>query len=303
MRHFAVIGHPLGHSLSPALHNHIFQRLSLDAHYEAWDTPPDGLIEITRQLRQGDLAGINITLPYKTAFIPHLDEVAPDAVPVGAVNCVVADGGKLIGHNTDLIGIQSALQRAGFQAESCSALLMGAGGAARAAMAALLALKADRIRVADLREADVASFLAHFRRQSGATTLEGDLLQPGLETAPFQLLINATPVGMWPQTEHALLHSDQLFPEQTVFDMVYHPEQTLLIQRALGRHCKVITGLDMFIAQGLASLEHWFPGVIYSEAGQLDPRVEISALRATLLAAIEEHTSSADTIPDTGENV
>ena len=301
MKNFAVIGHPLGHSLSPTLHNHVFRRLSLEACYQALDTPPEGLVEVARRLRQGDLVGINITLPHKTAFMAHLDEVAPDAAPVGAVNCIVVDQGRLIGHNTDVTGVQYALRQAGFQAGGCSVLIMGAGGAARAAMAALLLLGAGHICVADLRGEDVQSFLADFREQAGAITLEGDLLRPGLETAPYQLLINATPVGMWPQIDASLLHADQLFQGQTVFDMVYHPEETLLLQRASQRHCRVITGLEMFIAQGLASLEHWFPGVIYNEAGELNPGIELPALKAALSAAIEDHASSAGTTPHIGE--
>ncbi len=301
MKNFAVIGHPLGHSLSPTLHNHVFRRLSLDARYQAQDTPAEGLAEVARRLRQGDLVGINITLPHKTAFMAHLDEVAPDAAPVGAVNCVVVDGGKLIGHNTDVTGIGYAIRQAGFQVRGRSVLIMGAGGAARAAMAALLLQGAGHICVADLRGEDVQSFLADFREQAVATTLKGDLLRPGLETAPYQLLINATPVGMWPQIDASLLHADQLHRGQAVFDLVYHPEETLLLQRAVERGCRTVTGLDMFIAQGLASLEHWFPGVIYNEVGELNPGIELAALKAALSAAIENHASSARTTPHTGE--
>lgn len=302
MRNFAVIGHPLDHSLSPTLHNHVFRQLSLDARYQALDTPPEGLAAVARRLRQGSLAGINITLPYKTAFVAYLDEVAADAAPAGAVNCIAVDQGRLTGHNTDVTGIYYALGQGGFQAGGSSVLIMGAGGAARAAVVALLTLGVGRICVVARREAAVQGFLADFREQaSSTTTMEGLLIEPGLDTAPYQLLINATPAGMWPQTEVSLLQADQLHRGQTVFDLVYHPEETLLLQRAVERDCKVITGLDMFISQGLASLEHWFPGVIYNEAGEPNPEIELPALKAALSAAIEGHTSSAGSTPHTGE--
>jgi len=309
MKNFAVIGHPLSHTLSPALHSHIFHRLSLDARYQALDTPPEGLAEVSRQLRQGDLAGINITLPHKTAFMEHLDMVAPDAAPVGAVNCVVVDQGRLIGHNTDVTGIQYALRQAGFKVRGSSVLVVGAGGGGRAVVAALLLLGACHICVVDCRKPAVQSLLANFREQAGSTTLEGRLIQPELDTAPYQLLVNATPVGMWPLTGESSLRTDQLHGRQTVFDLVYHPEKTLLLQRAVGRGCRTVTGLDMFIAQGLASLEHWFPDVIYNEVGELNPGVELAALKAALSAAIEDHASGAGssallrtgTTPQTGE--
>ncbi len=303
MKKLAVIGHPLDHSLSPALHNHVFHRLSLDAHYQALDTLPEGLAGVARQLRQGELAGINITLPHKTAFLAHLDEAAPDAARVGAVNCVVVDGSRLVGHNTDVTGIQYALGQSGFQTGGSRVLVIGGGGGGRAVVAALMLLGADHICVVDCRKPAVQSLLADFREQAGGSTLEGRLISPELDTAPYQLLVNATPVGMWPQVEASPLRADQLHRGQTVFDLVYRPETTLLLQQAISQGCRTITGLDMFIAQGLASLEHWFPGVIYNEAGELNSGIELPALKAALSAAIEEQASRAGPTPPTGETV
>ena len=292
MKKFAVIGHPLDHSLSPALHNHVFHRLSLDAHYQALDTLPEGLAGVARQLRQGELAGINITLPHKTAFLAHLDETAPDAARVGAVNCVVVDRCRLVGHNTDVTGICYALKQGAFQTAGSDVLIIGAGGGGRAVVAALMLLGADHICVVDCRKPAVQSLRADFREQAGGTTLEGRLISPKLDTAPYQLLVNATPVGMWPRTGDSPLRADQLHRGQTVFDLVYRPENTLLLRRALERGCRTVTGLDMFIAQGLASLEHWFPGVIYNEVGELNPGIELPALKAALSTAVEEQASS-----------
>ncbi|MFB0515327.1 MAG: shikimate dehydrogenase [Candidatus Neomarinimicrobiota bacterium] len=302
MRSFAVIGHPLGHTLSPTFHNYLFDRLVLDARYNALNISPHELPVVTQQLRQGHLDGINITLPYKTAFLAHLDEVAPDAAPVGAVNCVTAVQGRLTGHNTDVAGIHFTLQEGGFDAKGTSVLIMGAGGAARAAMAALTQLGTGHICVAARRKGAVESFLNDFRTAIGNTTLDGRLMDPELNTTPYQLLINATPVGMWPKEETSPLKANQLHQGQTVFDLVYHPEETLLIRQATSRGCHVITGLQIFIRQGLASLEHWFPGVIYNDIGTLNPRIEVSTLRAVLLDAIKKRATDPDTAVQAGES-
>ena len=302
MKSFAVIGHPLGHSLGPTLHNHIFDRLSLAARYHALDTPPGGLPEVVRQLREGRLAGINVTLPHKTALPAYLDAVAPDAVPVGAVNCVAVEQGRLVGHNTDVTGIRAALRQGGVKAGGRGALILGAGGAARAAVVVLLQLGTDRICVAGRREAAARDLLEDFRATAGSTLLESGHIGPALDTAPYPLLINATPVGMWPRITATPLQADQLHRGQTVFDLVYHPENTLLLRRALKRGCRIVTGLDMFIAQALASLEHWLPGVIYNEAGRLNPKIEVPALKAILSAAIEARATDAGTAQRTGEN-
>lgn len=299
MTTFAVIGYPLGHTLSPTFHNYLFDRLGLDARYRALETTPGELGKVAQQLRHGELTGINITLPHKTAFLAYLDRIAPEALPVGAVNCVGMDQGELVGYNTDLAGLYYALTSAKFPIAGSQVLLLGAGGAARAALTALRQQGAAQICVAGRRVAAVQHFIGSFPRDGDATTLKAEQLDAALDTTPYQLIINATPVGMWPQTDAALLVEDQLHGGQTVLDMVYRPEKTLLLQRAKAQGCRIIPGLEMFIGQGLASLQHWFPGVLAHEhgPGNISPDFQVSDIKAVLLAALENNATDSEPTP------
>ncbi len=299
MNTFAIIGYPLGHTLSPTLHNYLFDRLDLDARYRALETTPDELGKIAQQLRHGELTGINITLPHKTAFLAYLDRIAPEALPVGAVNCVGMDQGELVGTNTDLAGLNYALAGANFPIAGSKVLLLGAGGGARAALTALRQQGAAQICVAGRRMAALQQFIGSFPPDGGTTTLKAEQLDAALDTTPYQLIINATPVGMWPQTDAAVLEEDQFHEGQTVLDMVYRPEKTLLLQRAKARGGRVIPGLEMFIGQGLASLQHWFPGVLVHkhEPGNISPDIQVPAIKAMLLAALENRATDMKATP------
>lgn len=299
MTTFAVIGYPLGHTLSPTLHNYLFDRLGLDARYRALETTSGELGTVAQQLRQGELTGINITLPHKTAFLAYLNRIAPEALPVGAVNCVLMDRGELVGYNTDVAGLTYALTGAQFPIAGSQVLLLGAGGAARAAITALRQQGAAQICVAGRRVAAVQQFIGSFPHDDGTTTLKAEQLDGALDTTPYQLIINATPVGMWPRTDAAILEKDQLHAGQTVLDMVYHPEMTQLLQLAKAQGCPIIPGLDMFIGQGLASLQHWFPGVFAHGhgSGNISPDVQLSDLKVVLLAALKDHAKDSEPAP------
>ncbi|UCD39176.1 MAG: shikimate dehydrogenase [Fidelibacterota bacterium] len=300
-RSFAVIGYPLGHSLSPILHNYVFDRLALDASYKSLETPLGALDEVARRLRDGRLAGINITLPYKSTFLRYLDQLAPDALPVGAVNCVALEQDNLIGHNTDVTGILYALRQGSFQAEGLRVMILGAGGAARAAIVALIQQGAEQICIAGRREEAITQLLDDFRKITSKTRLVGQLINPELDTRSFHLIINATPVGMHPNVEKSLLHVSQIHRGQTVFDMVYRPEITQLLQTALAKSCQIITGLDMFIGQGLASLDYWFPGIIYDQGDQLNPAIDVSSVRSLLLEALNYRAPISHVVQKTGD--
>ncbi|MBA7562952.1 Shikimate dehydrogenase (NADP(+)) [subsurface metagenome] len=287
MRHFAVVGYPLGHSLSPVLHNHLFSVLGLEARYDLRETPPGQLETVVRQLHNGELVGINVTLPHKTAILPYLNTISSEAGPVGAVNCVAVEDGRLTGYNTDVPGLRQALRNGGFAAKGCRALLLGAGGAARAAVIALAQEEANHLTVAVLPTEALDAFTASFEGKMGSMLLATAQLGPELDTSSYDLIIHATPVGMWPNTEKAVLEAHQFHEGQTVVDMVYHPEMTLLLQRAAARECPVIPGMDMFIAQGLISLKHWFPDEIYGGADDLNPKIDPAALKRFLLETLD----------------
>ena len=298
MKRFAVIGHPISQSLSPVFHNEVFRLLGLTARYDALDISLSDLPEVARLLREGELAGINITLPHKRGFLPYLDEVAPEVDAIGAVNCVAVEEGQLMGSNTDVTGLVAALRRSGFEVRGCHVLVLGAGGAARAAVRALLLLGASHICVAARRESPRRELVHEFEPSAGPVTLSEQPLEPQLDTAPFQLIINATPVGMWPSENVAPLLPPQLHSGQVIFDLIYRPENTLLLSMALNRGCQTITGLDMFTGQALASLEIWFPRTVYGTTGQLHPALQLDALTSLLRRAVEDQavTFAADAV-------
>lgn len=293
MKNLAVMGYPLGHTLSPVLHNHLYDRLGIDAQYEALETPPDGLEAVATRLRTGELTGINITRPHKSAFVAYLDDTTPDVTATGAVNCVSVEGAGLRGHNTDLAGIAYALSEAGCECQGRQALVLGAGGAARAAVVALNREGVSAIRVAARNETAAAELVQSIPPEHRPVDFRALPLTVDLDTRPFELLVNATPVGQWPQVDDALLSTDQLHPGQVVLDMVYHPEETLLLRQARARGCLVASGLDMFIGQALASFEIWFPGSTGFGTGRLQAGIATATLKELLLEAIKISTDDA----------
>ncbi len=296
MKNLAVIGYPLGHTLSPLLHNHLYGQLGIAARYEALETPPEGLGAIAKRLRTGKLAGINITRPHKSAFMAYLDDTTPDATATGAVNCVSMERAGLRGHNTDLAGIAYALFEAGCESKGRQALVLGAGGAARAAVVALHRAGVSAIRVAARNETAAVELLRSLPPEHRPVDCLAMRLAADLDTRPFGLLVNATPVGQWPLVDDTLLDTGQIHPSQAVLDMVYHPEETLLLRLARARGCCVASGLDMFIGQALASFEIWFPDSTGFGTGQLQADIDIATLKELLLEAIKVSIDGAQPV-------
>ena len=225
---YGLLGHPLGHSLSPQLHD----LLGL-GDYALWDLEEEDAI---RFVREGDWAGLNVTIPYKRAVLPLMDELSREAAAAGAVNTVERRGGRLIGHNTDVDGFLSMARRAGIPLKGRSAVILGAGGAAGAAAAAL--------------ESAGASVTTVSRR---GKVRFGDL-QALTDT---QVLVNATPVGMSPDAD-GLPCDIGLFPKlEAVLDLIYNPLRTRLDLAAEARGVLRGDGLWMLAAQGACSEGIW----------------------------------------------
>ena len=241
---FGLVGHPVGHSLSPLVHNRAFQVHGLDAAYLLFPTPD--LEDFLSVLERLPVAGFSVTLPYKEAILRHLAWVDPLARRVGAVNTVVVRGGRLLGYNTDYCAVLSAL-RGALKLSGARVLLLGAGGAARAAAFALADAGAQVFIWA--RRPEQAAGLA---RAVGGEAIE----RRQLARREFNLVVNATPVGMMPHPDRAPLRADELHAE-VVFDMVYRPERTRLLRLAAQRGARTVSGLRMFVAQAAAQWELW----------------------------------------------
>jgi 3-dehydroquinate dehydratase / shikimate dehydrogenase len=241
-RYYGVLGYPLGHSLSPHIHNAAFRQLGLNCRY--FPLPVRELQDFASSM--DCFSGLSITLPYKQEIARFAQMVDDSVHETGAANTLVQQQGGWVAYNTDLDGIELALQsplRAGIS----TAVLLGAGGAARAA-AAFLKRKGCQVVVLGRDLQKVKAFAQFYGFGSG--------LLPDISNHAADLLINATPVGMAPLIEHSPLPADAL-QFKYVFDMVYNPLETRLLKLAREKGCQTISGLEMFIGQAARQFELW----------------------------------------------
>ncbi|MBO7084279.1 MAG: shikimate dehydrogenase [Bacteroidales bacterium] len=241
MKRFALIGHPLGHSFSQAYFTEKFQREKIDACYEVFDL--ENISEIRQiLLKYTDLQGFNVTIPYKEAIIPYLDDIDKTAEEVGAVNTVkVLEDGKLKGFNTDIIGLEASLCVIAKEARH-PALILGTGGASKAVQYVL-------------KQQGLPFHLVSRDPNKGHFTYEA--LTPEI-IKEHLLIINATPVGMAPKiTEAPVIPYEALTSQHILFDLIYNPEETLFLKRGKEHGAQTINGLTMLHAQAEASWEVW----------------------------------------------
>lgn len=252
---FGIIGHPLGHSLSPAIHNQAFARNNLPFVYLPWPITPDDLVLFLQAMRLLPISGLSVTIPHKERVLPLLDRVTPRAERTRAVNTVYWVHNELWGENTDCTGFVSPLLASGLQPET--AMILGTGGAARACCQGLNELGTRRIFVSG-------------RDRQRLKLLEANFGILGLDWEKrgehrVDLLVNATPLGMAGVHESRSPYPD---PEPgkcpIVYDLVYNPLQTRLLRRAKQRGCTCISGLEMFVHQAGDQFRLWtgqeFPG-------------------------------------------
>ncbi len=250
-----LIGWPLGHSVSPAMHNAAFQTLGLDGRYEALPVPPEQVGDLVRSLHARGFRGVNVTIPYKQAVMPLMDELSEAAQRIGAVNTIVVEpDGRLRGDNTDWLGFLHPLDERGFDLADKSVLLLGAGGAARAVVYALLQRNIARLTIWN-RSLDRAEALARH-----AATLDSLLTIDNCELSIVNsdLIVNSTPIGMWPHINESPWPADLSFPSRAlVYDLVYRPEQTQFLRQAEAAGCSVQGGMEMLVVQGAAAFRLW----------------------------------------------
>src|SRR3989338_1506271 len=240
----AVIGNPVRHSLSPFLHNEIYAREKIDAVMLAFENAD--ISQMVGAIRSLPIHLTAVTLPHKQSILPLLDEVDATAREIGSVNTVLNIEGKLKGFNTDVVGIAAALSDV--ELRDKNVLILGAGGAARA-VAYHLKKSAARIHVCD-RTADKARSLVE---SFGGTALKED----ELGSVPFDCIVNATPVGMSPNSGTSPAPKEIIRPGASVFDLVYTPLETTLMKDAVSRGARAISGLTMFLAQAFEQERLW----------------------------------------------
>ena len=225
-----LLGRKLGHSYSPQIH-----AMLADYFYELFEKEPE---ELENFLKNGDFSGINVTVPYKKSVIPYLDELTPKAQKLGAVNTIVRRDGRLIGHNTDYFGFETMVRSSGLDVSGKKALVLGSGGASNTAVAVLEELGAKVVIISRSGENNYGNLYLH---------------------ADAALIVNTTPVGMFPKVGSSPIDL-ALFPElEGVLDVVYNPARTQILLDAEKRGLIAMNGLLMLVAQAKESAE-WFSG-------------------------------------------
>ncbi len=260
-RAVGVIGWPIEHSLSPAMHNAALREMGLDWVYLAFAVPPESVGEAVGAVRGLSLVGLNVTIPHKQAVTEHLDAVDETAEALGAVNTIVWDQDRLIGYNTDGPGFLRSLEEKGHSVEGKRVALIGAGGAARSVAYAVARAGAGALRVLNrtAQRADEVAQLAAER--GGLSDIEaGGLTGRRAEAAVREadVVVDCTPVGMFPQVDEGpVIPEEWLRRGQVVVDLTYNPLQTTLLRAAAARGARTVDGAGMLVHQGAISLEHW----------------------------------------------
>lgn len=266
----AVIGNPVGHSLSPALHNAAFDALGLDWTYVAFEPPPDGGAAAVDAMRTLGLAGLSVTMPFKEQVVDALDVVSPAASALGAVNCIRWDGDRIVGENTDGAGFVGALAgEAGFDPAGRRCVVVGAGGAGRAVISSLAEAGAASIGVVNRSAPRAAAATA--LGGPGAAVVGSDGLRDAITGA--DLVVNATSLGMSPG-DTLPIDPSLLRRGQVVADLIYHPAETELLAEAAARGAVAVNGLGMLIGQAALAFRHW---------------TGLDAPTAAMRAAVAEH--------------
>lgn len=261
----ALLGSPVSHSISPLMHNESFQKLHLDYVYLCFNVTEETLTEAVHGLKKCGIRGFNLTMPCKNKIVELLDELSPAAKLIGAVNTVVNDNGRLIGYNTDGIGYMQSIIDAGHDVIDKSMIVMGAGGAATAicSQAALDGVKKLHIfarptsrfwertvkLVKNINETTNCEAILHDHADSAALKAAA---------AESSLLVNATSVGMAPNTDASIITDTSIFhPDLVVSDIIYNPRETKLLREAREAGCQTFNGMYMLLYQGAEAFRLW----------------------------------------------
>jgi len=290
-KYVGLIGYPVGHSVSPAMHQSAFDHYRLDIRYELWETEPSELGTVVERLRRSDTLGANVTVPHKETVMPLMDELDDLALAVGAVNTIVNRDGRLMGYNTDASGFLQALRKeGGFDPEGKGAVLLGAGGVARAAGFALARAGAKSLIITDIiaerahrLASDLERSLARTQGPPPRSCLDakdvGGIASLDFRMHPipeirvrlpdepqfkealsgFDLVVNCSPVGMkHSDTEgKSPLDAGLITGKTLVYDVVYNPLETRLLADAKKAGARTLSGLSMLVYQGALSFELW----------------------------------------------
>ncbi|MHA1612141.1 MAG: shikimate dehydrogenase [Promethearchaeota archaeon] len=257
-----IIGDPIEHVMSPIMHNRIFHEHQLDYIYIPFHVTANNLQKVITGLRNTNLEGFNVTIPHKIAIVPLLDELDTLAAQIGAVNTVKNEGGRLLGKNTDSEGAIKSLVDNHIKFDNQRITILGSGGAARAIVFGLInhSSKISNINIINRSRPSMDS-LIHDVKKTTKVDLKGEYFgnADGVRVIMqnTDLLINTTPLGMTPNIGESPIPASWLHPDMTVFDIIYSPLKTQLIQDAESNGCQILGGLEMLVNQGALAFEWW----------------------------------------------
>ena len=257
---FCVIGDPIEHTLSPAMHNAVFEGLRLNCVYTAFRIEPPILGDFVRGVKTMGLGGVNVTIPLKVAIIEHLDALSEEAQIIGAVNTIKM-GEKLIGHNTDGTGAMRALIQGGADPKNKDVLILGSGGAARA-VGVTLALMAEvsSLTILGIVEEELKNLARDITSGTGVEVswrLMDDETKVKL-VGDADVIIHCTPMGMIPKVDQTILTAEEIPSDIKLMDIVYTPLETRLMEEAKKAGVKtIIGGMEMFVNQGAEAERLW----------------------------------------------
>lgn len=255
-----VIGHPIKHSMSPIMHNAVFQELGLNCTYDPFDVKKEDLKKFIENCKIENFLGLNVTIPHKVEIIKFLDEISKEVRLIGAVNTIKFEDEKSKGFNTDGIGCIRALKEANVLVKYKKILILGAGGASRAisfqcilegANVSISNREKERYMAVNLSE-DIKEKLGE---RVDVIDFSNEKIKDKLKEV--DILINTTPVGMFPYVNKSIIPVEIIPRDLVVMDIVYNPVETKLLREAKNKGCKTVDGVGMFVHQGAESLKIW----------------------------------------------
>jgi shikimate dehydrogenase len=253
---YAVIGDPIDHSLSPNIHNAAFRSLNLDSTYIAYRIPKGDLAAGIESLKAIKIAGFNVTIPHKIEMIKYLDVLDENCNLIGAVNTVSNDDGVLKGYNTDMIGFLDPIKKRNLTIKDTQVILLGAGGAARAIVAAMVKEKAGKITIVN-RTMENAIKLAEFAEKIGGNADIVSVQKANELIADYKFIINSTSIGMKNERWYHSISTENIGKDSIVYDIVYQPINTDLVKKSKENGATVIYGYEMLLAQAAKAFEIW----------------------------------------------
>jgi shikimate dehydrogenase len=257
-----LIGHPVAHSLSAAMQQAGFDKLGIDASYELWDKTPAELAAAVAELRTEEFLGANVTIPHKERVVSLIDRLTDEAQATGAVNTITKEGKKLVGHNTDVPGFKVALDKlVGKQKMLRHAVVLGAGGGARAVVYGLIREGFQRVIVFNRHLHRGEQMVKHFAKSSSHMDLRAMPWHESIieaELSKTKVLINATSIGLYPDVDAAPeVDFASVTPGMVVCDVIPNPPSTPFLRQAAARGAKTIDGLGMLVYQGAIAFKMW----------------------------------------------